>query len=603
MYITTERMSSEIVASRSTQIENRIREYIREAEALSNEFFSEYAIDIVDISLLPENSIAGIQKLIHDDIKTRKQNLRSGVYDVYYVDNLGNYYHGDGKTMDYVLNEDYYESIVIDDNQFFITNPYTNPNGEIVFEIMHEVINNSGVKVGLIGIQVPFGSISTLAHNASIGQEGYGWLVDSSGLVISHPDKSQSLRLNLYNGEARGFYGLEHIGEQMSSGLSGVAEVSRDGEEDLLVFFQPIAQDLPWGLAISVPLNSIMSRANALRVFTTIAFILLFVLSFLVALVMANNIAKPVTLVARELNAITEGRLDGGIELNRSDEIGQMADSFNHMLDTIKLMVQGITDVISAISKDAETLTVITENSSSALTQVASTTVQFAGTAQQSSAQAKQMSSASEGTLVLASDGVKQIELTEGIMSTIDETAKQSAEAIQALEAETNKIVDMIDSISDIAEQTNLLALNAAIEAARAGEEGRGFSVVAQEVRQLAEQTQSLVTAIRTVMESVGEQAKHAVLTSSANDREVDRGTKSLSETREAFISIAKNVEETVRSFQEVAKASEELAFGSEEISTETERQISSVEEIVDVSVSIERMVDDLRSLVAKFEL
>jgi len=108
---------------------------------------------------------------------------------------------------------------------------------------------------------------------------------------------------------------------------------------------------------------------------------------------------------------------------------------------------------------------------------------------------------------------------------------------------------------------------------------------------------------VRSVMESVGEQAKHAVSASSANDREVEKGTEALAETREAFISISKNMEETVRSFQEVAKASEELAFGSEEISTETERQISSIAEIVNVSVSVERMVEELKGLVAQFKI
>ncbi|MDI9412927.1 MAG: methyl-accepting chemotaxis protein [Bacillota bacterium] len=600
MYSTTEQMSSEIVSGRSLQIDTRIKEFVREVEVFSNEFFSGYALDV---SSLSDDRLASAQFSIRRAVNDRKIRLRSGIHDIYFVDNLGSYYSSHTSELVDVSDSDYFKSIIIDDNKIFVTNPYPGPEGELVFDVMHEVVNADGVKVGIMGIQVPFESITTLIAESSIGDVGYGWLIDSSGLIISHPDASLSLKMNVYDGESKGYRGMERIGDAVTSRRQGSAEVVEKDGEVTVVFFQPIANDLPWSLAITIPQSFIMGRANALRVFTSFAFVLLFVLSFLVAIVMANNIAKPVTLVAKELNAITEGHLDGGIDLKRSDEIGQMANSFNEMLATIKGMVEGITRVISAISNDAETLTVITENSSSALTEVASTTVQFASTAEQSSSQAKQMSSASEGTLALAGAGMKQIEITEGIMGTIDQTAKQSARAIQALEAETNKIVNMIDSISDIAEQTNLLALNAAIEAARAGEEGRGFSVVAQEVRQLAEQTQSLVTAVRSVMESVGEQAKHAVSASSANDREVEKGTEALAETREAFISISKNMEETVRSFQEVAKASEELAFGSEEISTETERQISSIAEIVNVSVSVERMVEELKGLVAQFKI
>lgn len=596
----TEEMSAEIVSNRAVQVNYRIDDYLREALVISKEFFSGYA---VDMSTVEASRLSHHQSLIRKDIAMRYRALRTGFYNVFYVDKLGTRYEGDGITTSEVKDSDYFKEILINNKDALVSTPYFNDQGELVFDVFHELRNDDDVKVGLLGLQVPFTPVGQLAVDSSIGSQGFGWVIDDKGLVIAHPEQSVAMKLNLLQGSGKGYKGLEAMGERALKSLPGTATITLANGDKNLVFYQPMSGAAPWTLAISVPLEAIMSRANALRMFTILAFALLFVLSFIVAVVMANNVANPVKRMASELNSISEGNLGGCVELARSDEVGQMAICYNKMLATIKEMVTGITAVIEAISKDSQTLTVVTENNSSALAEVASTTVQFASTAEHSSGQARKMSVQAQGSLALTTQGMKHIEVTEKIMGTIDHTAKQSAAAIRALDRETRKIGQMIDSISEIAEQTNLLALNAAIEAARAGEEGRGFSVVAQEVRKLAEQTQSLVTGVRSTMGQVSVQAEQAVKASAANDREVNHGIEALAETRQAFNSIAQNIEETVRSFQEVAQAAQELSLGSDDISRATEQQIGSVAEVANVAVSVGRMVEELKVLVAKFEL
>lgn len=595
----TEEMIGEVVSNRAVQLDTRLGEYIREAEVIASQFFNGY---MVDMATLDENRLTHYQSLVRSDVASRHRSLRSGFSDVFFVDTLGTFYAGDGVTMSQVDDSDYFHAIMVEDRTAVITVPELNSSGELEFKAVHEVRNSDGVKVGLLGLIVPFAPIREQVLAASVGELGYGWLVDSSGLIIAHPNSDWELSLDV-NGSNQGFSGLQAMGELVAQGVGGSATLTLPDGSRNFTFFQPIPGDSTWNLAISLPQEAILGRADALRNFSFIAFGVFLVAVFIVATYMAGTVSRPVKYMAEQLSAISQGKLGSPVQMNRRDEVGQMAKCYNAMLETLKQMVAGITGVIEAISRDVQSLTSIAEDNSSALAEVAATTVQFATTAEASSERAQKMSVQARDSLALTEHGMEQIELSEKVMGSINETAKETVEAIEALKKGTTKIEQMMDSISEIAEQTNLLALNAAIEAARAGEEGLGFSVVAQEVRNLAEQTQGLVTEVREIMGLVSAQAEHAVQSSSANDREVDRGTKALAATRQAFNSIAATIEETVSSFQEVALATEELARGSNEISTATEQQNASISEVVAVSASVERMVEELRTLAARFEL
>ncbi len=594
----TEEMSSEIVLNRAVQLDARIEDYIREAGIISTEFFSGFA---VDVRTLETSQLEHYQTLIRSDIAARRRDLREGITAVFFVDPLGNYYGGDGSAA-VVKDSDYFQAIIDNDEQSFVGRPYKDDQtGDLHIQFFHEVINDDGDKVGLLGIEVPYVSLQTLVLESQIGNRGYGWVVDGEGFVIAHPD-DEIMDVNVLD-EAHGIQGLLDIAPKMIAGQSGAGTIILPNGERNMVFFEPIPGPSGWTLAISLPLDSIMSRADSLRAFTLIAFGLLFLLSVLVAIIMASNIAKPISAVAVELDSIADGDLRQLLDLARNDEIGRMAKSFNKMTCTLQDVVARITRVIEAISLDSETLTSITEDNSLALGEVGSLMIDFAATAEQTSTDAQNMSKQAQNTLALTNQGREQIELTGEIMTTINQTSQESELAITALEQEVGKIGDMIDSISEIAEQTNLLALNAAIEAARAGEEGRGFSVVAQEVRHLAEQTQALVNDVRATMDEVGGQVEKAVGISEANNRQVGKGMSALRETQKAFQLIGDDLQATVLSFNEVAAATLGLSQGSGEISAATDKQIDSVKEVASVAESVSSMVDELKDLAVMFRV
>lgn len=595
----TEEMIGEIVSSRAVQLDTRLQEFMREAEIISIDFFSGL---MQDMRTMDTGRYVQYQGLIRSELNIRQRKLREGFYSLFFIDPNGVLYESDGVTMREAQDDECYQTIWVQNRKTAISTPYVDANGEVVFAVAHEVINLNGAKVGLIGLVVPFEPIRELAVSSSVGENGYGWLLDRTGLVIAHPESDLEMALNV-NQEPAGYTGMAAIAERIAQGMGGSARITGPDGSTTLAFFQPVPGVDPWILAISLPLSAILERANDLRNFSFLAFGLFLLAVFVVATYMAGSVSRPVKLMAQQLSAVSEGKLGSHVDLPRKDEVGQMAKCYNAMLDSLKEVVTGVTSVIGAISKNVQVLTDITEDNSSSLSEVSATAVQFASTAERSSEHATKMSVQARESLVLTEQGMEQIALTEKVMDSIKATAEETAKAIEALKEETNKIGEMMDSISEIAEQTNLLALNAAIEAARAGEQGRGFSVVAQEVRSLAEQTQALVTAVRDTMGLVAKQAENAVNISAANDREVGRGVKALAETRQAFNSIASTIEATVRSFEEVAHATEELAQGSGDISSATERQMGSISEVVDVSASVEKMVSELRSLVARFQI
>ncbi|MGG3921768.1 methyl-accepting chemotaxis protein, partial [Geobacillus thermodenitrificans] len=206
----------------------------------------------------------------------------------------------------------------------------------------------------------------------------------------------------------------------------------------------------------------------------------------------------------------------------------------------------------------------------------------------------------------------------------VNGTVEQLAEVIKGLGRRSEQIGSIIEAIRNIAAQTNLLALNAAIEAARAGEHGRGFAVVADEVRKLAEQSAESARQIAELIAAIQEETAHAVQSMESVVNEVTAGTgvirtsgETFSQIRAAVDEVAKQIrdvsasvsemaassEQIVRSVQLVADVAESTSAGTQEVSAATEEQLASMEEISASAASLSKMADDLQAIVRKFSL
>ncbi|GIQ69923.1 methyl-accepting chemotaxis protein [Xylanibacillus composti] len=345
-------------------------------------------------------------------------------------------------------------------------------------------------------------------------------------------------------------------------------------------------------------MNFIISRAILIGVV-----ILGFVLSLLLGNVIAGMIARPMSQVVESLKKVAAGDLRETVPVASKDEVGQLAVSVNEMTANLR-------SLISTVLANAESVAAASQQISSSTEEIASGSNEQANAAQNmnelfkelseaisSVAQnAEEASSLSGKTLQVARDGGAVVDSS---IAGMDEMNNQ----MNRLEDDAVKIGDIIEVIDDIAEQTNLLALNAAIEAARAGEQGRGFAVVADEVRRLAERSGEATKQITNIIQGMQNNTNMSVKTAS----EAVENTKRIGE---AFSRIVQMVEESTMKAGEIAAASEEQAAQTSDvmhsieiISSASEEAAAATEETASTSQSLAELAGDLQKTVSVFKV
>ena len=220
----------------------------------------------------------------------------------------------------------------------------------------------------------------------------------------------------------------------------------------------------------------------------------------------------------RTIGYISQGRLGNEIEIERTDELGQLADASRTMQTFLTDVSEQLVDTNEELNVASGELTVSTEGVSSHVNTAYKTTEHVASAMTQMSATSQEVSSYAAGAASLAheadlaaKDGAQTMNYAQASINTLAEQVDETVNTVKKLAEDATDVGSVINVIHDIAEQTNLLALNAAIEAARAGEQGRGFAVVADEVRTLAQKTQQSTAEIEAIITSVQDMAQKTV--------------------------------------------------------------------------------------------
>lgn len=308
---------------------------------------------------------------------------------------------------------------------------------------------------------------------------------------------------------------------------------------------------------------------------STIAIIVGILISFAAVIMLIRVIATPVNRAAAMLKDIAEGEgdLTTRLAVSSTDEIGKMGGFFNifiqHLHDIIERVTEDTVEVSGAAGRILNNSTVMKAASdraangvsslAAASTQMAATSVEISSNCQSAADSAKK-----SADLAFLSSGV--VKESVETMGRIASEVKHAASTIEQLGAQSNRIGEIINTIEDIADQTNLLALNAAIEAARAGEQGRGFAVVADEVRALAERTGRATREIGEMIKSVQQQTKDAVAVMEKGVGEVETGTRESVRSGEALEDLLKQINAVAMQVSQIATAAEEQTATTSEI-------------------------------------
>ncbi|WP_226528843.1 methyl-accepting chemotaxis protein [Metabacillus niabensis] len=357
-------------------------------------------------------------------------------------------------------------------------------------------------------------------------------------------------------------------------------------------------------------------------------------------------ITRPIFRLGNAVKQVASGNLQvEKITIKNKDEIHDLNESFNAMTDNLREMIRSIADHSDQVAASAEQLNASAEQSSKATETVSSAIQEIASSAEKTTTKLELNSSSlhevlqgihhisessatvselSRETTKEAEEGGNYVKNSLTQMRFIRESVGRSNEVVQTLSQRSTEIGSILDVISDIANQTNLLALNAAIEAARAGEHGKGFAVVADEVRKLAEQSQASTKSIADLITFIQKDTEESVNIMNEVVHNAEEGVKVSEITSEKFAQIltstknitpqieqvtatvqqiSASIDEIANSAMEVSRLAQENAASSEEVAASTEEQLASMQEIDASAQALAHMAEELKTVVGRFKI
>ncbi len=490
-----------------------------------------------------------------------------------------------------------------------LTEPYVDAaSGELIISIATPAVQrgqNLGVVGGDLGLKVLVEIINALDFDGM----GYAFLVSGDGKVLVHPDSQRVMQ------------SLRDIYPKNTSSLdSRYVEVQRD-DSNRILSFSPV-KGLPsvqWYVGISLDRDKAYASLTSFRTSAVFAALIAVVVVMLLLGMLIRVLMRPLTDMGRAMANIAEGEgdLTRRLAVQSKDEFGELASAFNRFVERIHTSIREVSSTTQQVNEVAARVLAASNSSmansdeqASRTNSVAAAINELGAAAQEIARNAADASHQASGARHQAEDGRQVVEQNISAMRELSAKISASCVQIETLNAKTVDIGQILEVIKGISEQTNLLALNAAIEAARAGEAGRGFAVVADEVRNLAHRTQSSAQEVQQMIEQLQIGAGASVQTMTESQRQSESSVSIADRAGERLGEVTQRIGEIDGMNQSVAAATEEqtaviesLNMDITEINTLNQQGVENLQSTLRACGDLDQQARRLKQLVDSFRI
>ncbi|WXL24905.1 methyl-accepting chemotaxis protein [Ectopseudomonas mendocina] len=486
-----------------------------------------------------------------------------------------------------------------------LTEPYQDAaNNDLTLTIASPA-GSSGVVGGDLSLDTLVETINSLDFDGM----GFAFLVSADGKVLVHPDPSKDMK------------NLKELHPQNPPAINAsFSEVEVDGSTRIMTFSQ--VKGLPsvdWYVGLSIDKEDAYSMLTQFRTSAVIAMIIA-VISIIALLGMLMNVLmQPLRLMGKAMEDIAqgEGDLTKRLKVNTRDEFGQLGNAFNQFVERIHHSIKQVSAATREVNESAQLVLgasnasmLNSDEQASRTNSVAAAINQLGAAAQEIARNAADASTQASDARHLAEDGRQVVEGTIEAMTQLSAKIRISCDNIETLNSKTVNIGQILEVIKSISQQTNLLALNAAIEAARAGEAGRGFAVVADEVRNLAHRTQESAQEIETMIEELQIGSRESVTTMTESQQHSDQSVEIANQAGQRLASVTDRISEIDSMNQSVATATEEqtsviesLNMDITEINTLNQEGVENLHATLRACADLEQLATRLKNLVDGFRI
>ncbi|GMG79866.1 methyl-accepting chemotaxis protein [Bacillus safensis] len=522
----------------------------------------------------------------------------------------------------------YQEALKAENGKQVITKPYVAAStGKMVITIAQKTKDGSGV----IGLDMEIDSLLQKLKEIKIGQKGYAFMMEKDKTVLADPTQKSGSQVN------------ENLASIIYKNKEGSGSYTLKGTDKKVAY---VTNELTgWKIGGTMLVSEVEEAAKPVFNTAIIVFSVTLIVAGTLIFFIVRSISKRLSNLARFSKKVSEGDLRDKLQIQSDDEIGQVGKGFNTMIDSLRSLIGAVQTSVENVASSSEELTASAGQTSKATEHITLAIEQFSSGnesqndkvelssveldemnrgLQHMNESAESITASSIKSTDIAGEGGQLVEKTASQMNVIDQSVKKAENVISALENKSKDITQILGVINGIADQTNLLALNAAIEAARAGESGRGFSVVAEEVRKLAVQCANSAKEIENLIKEIVQDIDVSQEVFTAVNREVQSGLSFTEQTKVSFhnifdmtkeisnqlqtmnqtvVQLSKGSAHVSEAVREIADVSRESSANIQDIAASAEEQLASMEEISSSSATLSSMAEELRDLISKFKV